>query len=240
MTDPGGPTAAPTNAHPADRPGQPLLRVLLVDDEALVRDGLQLILERVGGFTVVGHAADGAQAVRAAEAARPDVVLVDVRMPRVDGIAATRELVALDPAPQVIVLTTFGLDEYVFAALEAGAAGFLLKDTPPRDLATAIRTVANGASVLSPSVTRAVVDRFARQPTPGQHNHPIENIDQLTDRERDVLVAVASGSSNADIAKHLHLSEATVKTHISRLLAKLGLANRVQAAILAYRAGLLD
>lgn len=219
---------------------EPRLRVLLVDDEALVRDGLQLILERVGGFTVVGHAGDGAEAVRVAAAARPDVALVDVRMPRVDGIAATRDLVALDQAPQVVVLTTFGLDEYVFAALEAGAVGFLLKDTPPRELAAALRTVAEGGSVLSPSVTRAVVSRFASG-TPGRDGADDQSrVDKLTGREREVLVQVAQGSSNAEIAHHLYLSEATVKTHVSRLLVKLGLANRVQAAILAYRTGLLD
>jgi len=224
----------------ASNPGS-LLRVLLVDDEALVRDGLQLILERVGGFTVVGHAADGAQAVQVAATARPDVALVDVRMPRVDGIAATRELVALDPAPQVVVLTTFGLDEYVFAALEAGAVGFLLKDTPPLDLAAALRTVAAGGSVLSPSVTRAVVERFAtRLPSAAGDDGDRARLDRLTEREREVLVLVAHGSANAEIAKRLYLSEATVKTHVSRLLIKLGLANRVQAAILAYRTGLLD
>lgn len=223
-----------------DVPG-PLLRVLLVDDEALVRDGLQLILERVGGFTVVGHATDGVEAVQVAAAARPDVALVDVRMPRVDGIAATRELLALDPAPQVVVLTTFGLDEYVFAALEAGAVGFLLKDTPPFDLAAAIRTVADGGSVLSPSVTRAVVERFAtRLPPVAGRDDGRARLDRLTEREREVLVLVAEGSANVEIAKRLYLSEATVKTHVSRLLVKLGLANRVQAAVLAYRAGLLD
>lgn len=216
------------------------LRVLLVDDEALVRDGLQLILERAGGFTIVGQAGDGAEAVQVAEAASPDIALVDVRMPRVDGIEATARLVALPRAPQVIVLTTFGLDDYVFAALEAGAVGFLLKDTPPRELVEAIRTVADGGSVLSPSVTRAVVGRFAG-PGPGRgRDAAVERVAALSAREREVLVLVAEGGSNAEIATGLHVSEATVKTHVSRLLVKLGITNRVQAAILAHRAGLLD
>lgn len=225
-----------TTGAPTDRPP---LRVLLVDDEALVRDGLQLILERAGGFTVVGQAADGEEAVRVAAIARPDIALVDVRMPGVDGIRATAGLVALPDPPQVVVLTTFGLDDHVFDALEAGAVGFLLKETPPRQLEEALHTVAAGGSVLSPSVTRAVVRRLAD----GDHERrrdAADRVAELTDRERDVLVLLAEGGSNADIAAHINLSTATVKTHVSHLLLKLGTTNRVQAAMLAHRAGLLD
>lgn len=218
----------------------PSLRVLLVDDEVLVRDGLQLILERAGGFTIVGHAADGEEAVRVATTARPDLALVDVRMPRVDGIEATARLIALPHPPQVVVLTTFGLDDYVFAALEAGAVGFLLKETPPRQLVDALHTVAAGGSVLSPSVTRAVIQRLPDRRRDRRREDAVARVAPLTDREREVLALLGEGVSNGDIAARMHVSEATVKTHVSRLLVKLGLANRVQAAILAHHAGLLD
>jgi len=216
------------------------LRVVLVDDEALVRGGLRLILERAGGFDVVGEAGDGDEAVRVAAAARPDIALVDVRMPRVDGIAATGRLVALPEPPQVVVLTTFGLDDYVFAALEAGAVGFLLKETPPLQLVDALRTVAAGGSVLSPTVTRAVISRLPRRDRDRHRDEARTRVSGVTAREREVLVLLGEGASNGDIAGRIHVSEATVKTHVSRLLIKLGLSNRVQAAILAHRAGLLD
>jgi DNA-binding NarL/FixJ family response regulator len=216
------------------------IRVLLVDDDALVRAGLSMILASAADLEVVGEAADGADAVAAVRAHRPDVVLMDVRMPRVDGLAATAAVVALDDPPRVVILTTFGLDEYVFRALEAGASGFLLKDTPPRDLVDAVRVVARGDAMLSPSVTRALVERFAASAQDGRRSAALGRLSPLTDREREVLVAVGGGLSNAEIGRELFMSEATVKTHVSRLLFKLGCANRVQVAILAHDAGLLD
>ena len=216
------------------------VRVLLVDDDALVRAGLSMILGSAPDLLVVGEAADGADAVAAVRAHRPDVVLMDVRMPRVDGLAATAAVTALERPPRVVVLTTFGLDEYVFRALEAGASGFLLKDTPPRDLVDAVRVVARGDAMLSPSVTRALVERFAATSGGGRRAAALQRLAPLTDREREVLVAVGQGLSNAEVGKTLFMSEATVKTHVSRLLLKLGCANRVQVAILAHDAGLLD
>ena len=216
------------------------VRVLLVDDDALVRAGLSMILGSAPDLLVVGEAADGADAVAAVRAHRPDVVLMDVRMPRVDGLAATAAVTALERPPRVVVLTTFGLDEYVFRALEAGASGFLLKDTPPRDLVDAVRVVARGDAMLSPSVTRALVERFAATSGGGRRSAALQRLAPLTDREREVLVAVGQGLSNAEVGKTLFMSEATVKTHVSRLLLKLGCANRVQVAILAHDAGLLD
>jgi len=215
-----------------------VIRVLLVDDEALVRSGLRMILETAADISVVGDAADGAAAVTQAQAHRPDVVLMDIRMPKVDGLAAARALAKEPRPPKVVVLTTFDTDEYVYAALQAGAAGFLLKDTPPADLIQAVRVVAAGEAMLSPSVTRRLIDQFAAVATP----HGAEARRQLavlTARERDVLVLVGEGLSNAEIGRRAYLAEATVKAHISSILAKLGLASRVQIAILAHDAGLL-
>jgi DNA-binding NarL/FixJ family response regulator len=216
-----------------------MIRVLIADDEALVRSGLRMIIETTEDVRVAAEAADGREAVAQAQAHRPDVVLMDIRMPGTDGLAATRELMARDDAPRVIVLTTFHLDEYVHEAFRAGAAGFLLKDTPPRDLIQAIRVVAAGEAMLSPAVTRRLMDDFAG--TGGSRRHEARNrLAQLTERERQVLLFVGEGLSNAEIGRRLHMSEATVKTHVSRLLDKLGAANRVQVAILAHDAGLLD
>jgi len=217
-----------------------MIRVLLVDDDPLVRAGLQMILSSAEDLEVVGEAGDGAEAVEAVRAHRPDVVLMDIRMPIVDGLTATASLTSLPHPPRVVVLTTFGLDEYLFRALEAGAGGFLLKDTPPRDLIAAVRAVASGDAMLSPSVTRTLIGRFATSRESGRRQAALARLEPLTEREREVLVAVGRGLSNAEIGRELYLSEATVKTHVSRLLLKLGCANRVQVAILAHDAGLLD
>jgi DNA-binding NarL/FixJ family response regulator len=214
------------------------LRVLLADDDALVRAGLRTILSAAGDLRVVGEADDGTAAVTAVREHRPDVVLMDIRMPRQNGIAATQAITALDNAPRVIVLTTFHLDEYVFGALQAGASGFLLKDTPPADIIRAIRLVAGGEAMLSPSATRALIDRFGADPEASRRTAAERALQGLTGREREVAAEVARGHSNADIAAHLYMSEATVKAHLSRVLTKLGAANRVQVAILARDAGL--
>jgi DNA-binding NarL/FixJ family response regulator len=216
----------------------PLTRVLIVDDEALVRAGLRMILSTADDLEVVGEAEDGADAVDAVRAHHPDVVLMDIRMPRLDGLAATREVLALPAAPQVIVLTTFDLDDYVFRALEAGASGFLLKDTPPRDLVRAVQVVAAGEAMLSPTVTRRLISQFSGAGVSRQRAAR-ERLQVLTDRERDVLLGVAGGHSNAEVGRRLFMSEATVKAHMSRVLAKLDASNRVQVAILAHDAGLL-
>ncbi len=214
------------------------LRVLLADDDALVRAGLRTILSAAGDLLVVGEADDGTAAVTAVREHRPDVVLMDIRMPRQNGIAATQAITALDNAPRVIVLTTFHLDEYVFGALQAGASGFLLKDTPPADIIRAVRLVAGGEAMLSPSATRALIDRFGTDPEASRRTAAERALEALTGREREVAAEVAGGHSNADIAAHLYMSEATVKAHLSRVLTKLGAANRVQVAILARDAGL--
>jgi DNA-binding NarL/FixJ family response regulator len=214
-------------------------RVLIVDDEALVRAGLRLILSSADDLEVVGEADDGADAVEAVQRHRPDVVLMDIRMPRVDGLTATRSLVALDRAPRVVVLTTFDLDDYVFRALEAGASGFLLKDTPPRELVNAVRVVAAGEAMLSPTVTSRLIEHFTAGGAAARQRTARDRLSTLTARENDVLLALARGLSNAEIGRELFMSEATVKAHVSRLLAKLDAANRVQVAILAHDAGLL-
>jgi DNA-binding NarL/FixJ family response regulator len=216
-----------------------MIRVLLVDDEQLVRSGLRMILQSSGDIEVVGEAANGTEAVERVRLHRPDVVLMDIRMPTMDGLAATREVTALPDPPRIIVLTTFELDEYVHTALANGAVGFLLKDTPPRDLLQAVRTVSEGNAMLSPTVTRRLIAEFATRPG-AQALRARKQLEALTEREREVVVAVAQGLSNAEIGKRLFMSEATVKAHVSRVLAKLGMSNRVQAAILAHDAGLLS
>jgi DNA-binding NarL/FixJ family response regulator len=216
------------------------IRVLLVDDEELVRFGLRTVLESADDIDVVGEAADGADAVSAVRTLRPDVVLMDIRMPRVDGLAATRQLLSRPDPPKVAVLTTFHLDEYVFAALDAGASGFLLKDTPPREIVAAVRAVAAGSEMLSPAVTRRLIAEYVGRRSQPRRGEALRRLDVLSDREREVLVLIGRGLSNADIARTLFMSEATVKTYVSRMLAKLGLANRTQAAILVHEAGLLE
>jgi DNA-binding NarL/FixJ family response regulator len=217
-----------------------MISVLLVDDEELVRFGLRTVLEAAGDFTVVGEAGNGADGVRAAKELRPDVVLMDIRMPVMDGLAATREILALPDPPQVAVLTTFHVDEYVYAALAAGAAGFLLKDTPPREIAAAVRAVADGTASLSPAVTTTLIESYVQRKAVPRRVEALRKVEGLSDREREVLVLLGSGESNAELAKRLFVSEATVKTYVSRLLTKLDLANRTQAAILAHEAGLLE
>jgi DNA-binding NarL/FixJ family response regulator len=216
-----------------------LIRIVLVDDEQLVRSGLRMILESAGDIEVVGEAADGGGAVELVRRHRPDVALMDIRMPEMDGLAATRALTALPDPPRVIMLTTFELDEYVHTALENGAVGFLLKDTPPRDLIQAVRTVAEGNAMLAPTVTRRLIAEFASRNS-AKAVAARRRLDTLTGREREVVVAVAQGLSNAEIGKRLFMSEATVKAHVSRVLAKLGMGNRVQAAILVHDAGLME
>jgi DNA-binding NarL/FixJ family response regulator len=216
------------------------IRVLLVDDQALLRKGFRMILEEEGDIEVVGESADGAEAVSMCHRLQPDVVLMDVRMPGVDGIEATSRIVGGAGASKVLILTTFDLDEYAFAGLRAGASGFLLKDVPPAELAAAIRTVAYGDAVVSPRVTRRLLDAFAHQLPGGDATAgPATGLDDLTDREREVLVTVAEGLSNAEIAERLYVSEATVKSHVGRILAKLQLRDRVQAAVYAYQVGLV-
>ncbi|HEX6686342.1 MAG TPA: response regulator transcription factor [Candidatus Limnocylindrales bacterium] len=212
-----------------------MIRVLVVDDEALVRSGLRMILEAAGDIVVVAEARDGREALAAVARDRPHVVLMDVRMPGMDGVAATEYIAAGADAPKVVMLTTFDLDEHVHAALRAGAVGFLLKDTPPRDLAAAVRTVAAGNAMLAPSVTRRLISRFAaRQPTGADVAR--QRLDTLTSREQDVARGVARGLSNSEIGRELVMSEATVKAHVSRLLVKLELTNRVQVALLVHDA----
>jgi len=209
--------------------------VLVADDQELVRAGFCVILE-AAGYTVAGEAADGARAVELAASERPDVVLMDIRMPVMDGIEATRQITATGPAaPKVVILTTFDLDDYVYEALRAGASGFLLKDAPRADLIAAIRVAAAGDALLAPSVTRRLIEMFARRPA-SMAPAP-SRLASLTARERDILLLVARGHSNSEIAAELVVSEATVKTHIGHLLAKLDLRDRVQAVILAYETG---
>ena len=213
-----------------------VIRVLLVDDDALMRAGLASILSSDPTLDVVGEAADGRDAVERVDALRPDVVLMDVRMPEVDGITATRDVVAASPDTRVVILTTFEDDEYIFGALTAGASGFLLKRTTPESLIEAIKAVAAGDSLLSPSVTRRVIDRMAALPS-GEALLD-RRLEELTARERDVLEQIARGLSNAEIAGALVIEESTVKTHVKRILLKLGLRDRVQAVIFAYESGL--
>jgi DNA-binding NarL/FixJ family response regulator len=217
-----------------------MIRVLLVDDQSLLRMGFRLILEAEPDIEVVGEAGDGATGVSMASSLDPDVVLMDVRMPGTDGIAATRLITAAAPAIKVLILTTFDLDEYVFAGLKAGASGFLLKDAPPAELLTAIRTVAGGDAVLAPTATRRLIDQFVPLlPGPGRQRERDVLLSKLTDREQTVFVQLAAGRSNREIADDLHLSEGTVKVHVGRILAKLDLRDRVQAVVLAYESGLI-
>jgi DNA-binding NarL/FixJ family response regulator len=214
-----------------------MIRVLVVDDEALVRSGLRMILETADDIVVVGEARDGEEAVGAVARLRPHVVLMDVRMPGTDGLTAAARVLATPDPPKLVMLTTFDLDEYVHEALRLGAVGFLLKDTPPRDLTAAVRTVAAGQAMLSPSVTRRLIDAFVDK-APSRSDSARRRLASLTGREEDVIRALARGLSNAEIGRDLRLSEATVKAHVSRVLAKLGLTNRVQAAILVHDADL--
>lgn len=215
-----------------------MIRLVIADDQDLVRGGLRMILELQPDIEVVGEASDGIEAVRINRELRPDVVLMDVRMPRMDGITATREIVA-DPTgiARVLILTTFDLDEYVYGALRAGASGFLLKSTAPDRMAGAVRDVAAGEALLGPIVTRRLIETYVSLPRPGAPVSP--GIDSLTERELDVLRLLAKGLSNAEIGTDLLIGEATVKTHVSRVLTKLGLRDRVQAVVFAYEAGLV-
>jgi DNA-binding NarL/FixJ family response regulator len=213
------------------------IRVLIADDQSLVRAGFRLVLENHEDLEVVGEASNGYEAIHSARRLEPDVVLMDIRMPELDGIAATAEIMAQDKAPRVLVLTTYDLDEYVYDALQAGASGFLLKDTPPEQLADGIRAVAAGEALLAPTVTRRLIEEFARI-GPARHTRPA-GLDELTPRELEVLQLIATGRSNAEIAEELVLSGTTVKTHVTRVLMKLGLRDRVQAVVLAYESGLV-
>ncbi|MEV3925726.1 response regulator transcription factor [Actinomadura coerulea] len=209
-----------------------MTRVLIADDQTLVRGGFRMILSR-SGIEVVGEAADGLEAVTAARRLRPDVVLMDIRMPGMDGLEATRRVLADDPACRVLILTTFDLDRYVYSALAAGASGFLLKDVTPEHLVASVQLLETGDALLAPSITRRLVERFARPaPVP-------QGLDVLTPREKEVLRLVGGGLSNTELAAHLHLSEATVKTHVTRIFAKLGLRDRAQAVVVAYESGLV-
>lgn len=219
------------------------IRVLLADDQQLLRAGFRMVLDAQPGIAVVGEAGDGEQAVAQTARLAPDIVLMDVRMPGVDGIEATRRIVAAGGEARVLILTTFDLDEYAFAGLRAGASGFLLKDVPPQQLTAAIRAVAAGDAVVAPRITRRLLDAFADQlpadgaPAAPARDHP--RLAELTAREHEVLLELAAGRTNAEIAARLVLSDATVKTHVGRILGKLGLRDRVQAVILAYQLGLV-
>jgi DNA-binding NarL/FixJ family response regulator len=212
--------------------------VLIVDDQALVRVGLRKILEAEPETSVVGDAGDGEQAVTEARRLRPDIVLMDIRMPVLDGIEATRRIVAAQPATRVLILTTFGLDTYVYEALRAGASGFMLKDAPPEEIAAAVRIVASGEALLAPAVTRTVIEEFARQ-RPAVAPTPPPAVAELTPREHQVFDLLARGLSNPEICEQLVISEATAKTHVARILQKLDLRDRVQAVIYAYETGIV-
>jgi DNA-binding NarL/FixJ family response regulator len=218
-----------------------VIRILLVDDQALVRAGFRMILDAEPEMEVIGEAADGREAIDQVRALRPDVVLMDIRMPELDGLEAARRILAGEPeegAPKILMLTTFDLDEYVYQALRAGASGFLLKDTPPEQLVSAIHVIADGEALLSPSVTRRVISEFVKGAGP-KPQAQFPRLQDLTARELEVMKAIARGLSNAEIAKSLFVSETTVKTHVARILMKLGLRDRVQAVVLAYEAGVV-
>jgi len=213
------------------------IRVLVVDDDALVRAGLAMLLAGAEGIAVVGEAADGSDVARAVAEHEPDVVLMDIRMPGMDGLAATELVRGQADAPEVIVLTTFEADDYVLRALRAGASGFLLKDTPPADIVRAVRTVAAGEPMLSPTITRRLIGHVRDSEGDDRKRHAREQLDRLTEREREVAVALGQGKPNAEISRELYISVATVKPHVSRVLEKLELNNRVQIALLAHDAG---
>jgi DNA-binding NarL/FixJ family response regulator len=215
-----------------------VIQVLIADDHELARGGVRGMLTADPDFEIVGEAVDGADAVEQAIRLHPDVVLMDIRMPRLDGIEATRRLQSHGDAPRVLVLTTFDLDEYVYEALRAGASGFILKDAAPGQLREAVRTVANGDTLLAPAVTRRLVERFVQRPAPGAAEQ--KRLAELTERELEVLKLIATGLSNREIAEKLFLSEATVKTHFTRIAAKLGLRDRVQAVVFGYENGLIE
>jgi len=215
-----------------------VIRVLVVDDQALVRGGFRLILEAQPDMQVVGEAADGREALAAARSQRPDVVLMDIRMPGMDGLEATRQLLAAVDPPRVLMLTTFDLDEYVYDSLRAGASGFLLKDVRPEQLADAVRVVATGDTLLAPAITRRLVEQYVRRPRPGAARP--DRLDTLTERETDVLRLIAHGMSNAEIARSLFLGETTVKSHVTHLFTKLGLRDRAQGVVVAYETGLVQ
>jgi DNA-binding NarL/FixJ family response regulator len=224
--------------------GDAATRIVVVDDQALVRGAFVLLVNSAADLEVVGEAANGAEAVDLVRSLEPDVVLMDIRMPVMDGLAATRAIAELDCATKVLVLTTFDLDEYVFAALRAGASGFLVKDTPPADLLAGIRVVARGDSLLGPSATRQLIEEFVRRGVPDPGGTPArsttpESLAALTEREREVLTLVARGLSNQEIGEELYVSAATAKTHVSRLLMKLGARDRTQLVVLAYESGLV-
>ncbi|MEU0412970.1 response regulator transcription factor [Streptomyces griseorubiginosus] len=213
-----------------------MIRVVLLDDEPLVRAGLRMILQSTGTAEVVAEDADGTRAVELVQAHRPDVLLTDIRMPVVDGLEVTRRVRALTSPPEVLVLTTFDLEEYVYLALQAGAAGFLLKDAPPHEIARAVEVVAKGEAILAPAVTKRLLTRFATE-AGSKASEAKGKLSRLTGREREVAATVATGAANAEIARTLHMSEATVKVHISRIITKLDLENRTQIAILVHQAG---
>jgi DNA-binding NarL/FixJ family response regulator len=215
-----------------------MIRVLIADDQALVRGGFHSILAGQNDIEVVGETADGNETVELVERLQPDVVLMDIRMPGIDGLEATRRIVARGIATRVLVLTTFDVDDYVYEAMKAGASGFLLKTTPPRQLADAVRTIAAGDALLAPSITRRLVEQFVRRPPPGTTVPAV--LEELTERERDVLRLLARALSNAEIAAELVVSEATVKSHVNRILTKLNLRDRAQAIVLAYETGLVE
>jgi DNA-binding NarL/FixJ family response regulator len=216
-----------------------MTRVLIADDQPLVRVGLRKILEFEPDVEVVGEAGDGEDAVRQTRRTRPDVVLMDIRMPVLDGIEATRRITGAHPEARVLILTTFGLDGYVFEALRAGASGFMLKDAPPEEIVGAVRIVARGEALLAPAVTRSVIEEFARQPPPAARRTPPAALAELTPREREVLDLLLRGLSNPEICARLFISDATAKTHVARILQKLGVRDRVQAVIYAYETGVV-
>ncbi|MFD3723742.1 response regulator [Streptomyces sp. NPDC058671] len=216
-----------------------MIRVLIVDDQIMVREGFSVLLGAMPDIEVVGEAVNGREAVAQVAALHPDVVLMDIRMPELNGIDATREIVAADAEAKVLVLTTFDLDEYVYQALRAGASGFLLKDASARQLAEGVRVVAAGEALLAPTVTRRLITEFAKAPGSSPRPPVMARIGELTERETEVLVLIAQGLSNAEIADHLVVAESTIKTHVSRILVKLALRDRTQAAVFAYEAGLV-
>ncbi|MGZ4321342.1 MAG: response regulator [Solirubrobacteraceae bacterium] len=212
------------------------IRVLVADDQSMVRAGFRMLLSGEEDIEVVAEARDGLEAVDKAARFAPTVVLMDIRMPELDGLQATRRILAADPAARILVLTTFGLDEYVFEALSAGASGFVLKDDPPEQLIAAVRTVAAGDALLSPTITKRVISQFTRTERP----EPPKGLDELTSREREILRLIATGLSNAEIGAQLYISDTTVKTHVTHILQKLNLRDRVQAVVMAYQTGLFD